>query len=487
MKELALSRGGLCLSKTYANSKSHLMWKCANGHTWSTSYGSVSSGHWCPSCAGKLKGTIEEMQSIARERDGKCLSKKYVNRYTKLEWQCAKGHVWWSTPTHVKSSGSWCPYCARTVRLTIGQMRDLAIEREGECLSTEYINQNTKLKWRCKKGHIWFARPSCIGYSHTWCPECGGKKKGTIEQMVAIASSRNGRCLSKVYRNKDTKLEWQCSEGHRWWARPHDIKHGNWCGECVRGLGERISRVYFELIFGRKFPNLKPQWLRNQRGYLMQLDGYCEELNLAFEYQGHQHYLSSHFHRSVDEFEMRKSDDELKKKLCRQKGVSLIEIPYTIESENIYEFVVKKCRRAHIPIPTHQRKALNDIEIYSPAGKMYEMGTVATKRGGQFLSKEYLGSHEKHTWVCNRGHQWQARPYSVKAGHWCPNCAGLAKLTISEMQQIASDRGGKCLTKRYTGNNKTHLHWECSKGHTWRAIPNSIKRGRWCPVCALEK
>ncbi|MFH1788462.1 MAG: hypothetical protein ABH834_03685 [Candidatus Altiarchaeota archaeon] len=60
-----------------------------------------------------------------------------------------------------------------------------------------------------------------------------------------------------------------------------------------------------------------------------------------------------------------------------------------------------------------------------------------------------------------------------------------AKLTIGDMQAIAKERGGKCLSKEYI-NNHTKLSWQCKKGHVWGAIPNSIKLGHWCPECALE-
>jgi hypothetical protein len=56
------------------------------------------------------------------------------------------------------------------------------------------------------------------------------------------------------------------------------------------------------------------------------------------------------------------------------------------------------------------------------------------------------------------------------------------KLTIDEMKELASLRGGKCLSKIYT-NSSTHLEWECTEGHRWKATPDNIKQGKWCPKC----
>jgi len=60
-------------------------------------------------CVGNMpkKLTIEEMQRIAESRGGKCLSEKYINNRTKLKWQCEKGHIWEAAPRR-----SWCPYCS---------------------------------------------------------------------------------------------------------------------------------------------------------------------------------------------------------------------------------------------------------------------------------------------------------------------------------------------------------------------------------------
>jgi hypothetical protein len=55
--------------------------------------------------------TLEEMQRLAERKGGKCLSKEYKNAYTKLKWRCKKGHVWKTSPVGVKYKGTWCPKC----------------------------------------------------------------------------------------------------------------------------------------------------------------------------------------------------------------------------------------------------------------------------------------------------------------------------------------------------------------------------------------
>jgi hypothetical protein len=67
-----------------------------------------------------------------------------------------------------------------------------------------------------------------------------------------------------------------------------------------------------------------------------------------------------------------------------------------------------------------------------------------------------------------------------------PDLQAIARL--SEMQEIASSRGGKCLSASYV-NARTHLKWECSEGHQWGATPDQVKGGRnkvgnWCPKCS---
>lgn len=105
------------------------------------------------------------MQALAKKRRGQCLSKKYVHSETKLRWRCAKGHEWEASPSNVKRRGSWCPACVGLLRGTIEQMQALAKARDGVCLSTVYVNNKAKLRWRCAEGHEWDA-------AHPRAPHC---------------------------------------------------------------------------------------------------------------------------------------------------------------------------------------------------------------------------------------------------------------------------------------------------------------------------
>ena len=116
------------------------------------------------------KLTIEEMQRISEDRDGICLSSEYINNHTKLKWQCKRGHIWEAMPNSIKC-GQWCPYCAGKAKLTIDEMQNLAESHKGKCLSTKYINYETKLEWECKEGHIWKTTPGNIK-AGKWCPKC---------------------------------------------------------------------------------------------------------------------------------------------------------------------------------------------------------------------------------------------------------------------------------------------------------------------------
>lgn len=177
--------------------------------------------------------TIEEMKQLAIGRGGECLSKTYKNLLTKLKWKCAEGHIWEARPHGIKYNNTWCPVCAGVTPHTLKTMQELAKNKGGKCLSSKYINAQTHLLWQCKEGHKWEATPHKIKNKGTWCPHCAGYTKLTLKQIKAFARERHGKCLSKTYVNNKTKMKWQCIDGHIWETSASAIMdHHTWCPEC---------------------------------------------------------------------------------------------------------------------------------------------------------------------------------------------------------------------------------------------------------------
>ncbi|MBU0532992.1 zinc-ribbon domain-containing protein [Candidatus Micrarchaeota archaeon] len=486
MQKLARTRGGKCLSEKHINIATKLRWQCKKRHEWEATARSVKNNKsWCPYCAGYHK-TIEDMQELAKKHGGKCISKKYVGMHKKLTWQCAEGHTWETTPGKIKNSNRWCPKCRGGVKYeTIKDMQELAKKRDGKCLSSEYINSRTNLIWQCKEGHTWKAISTNIKKG-TWCPYCIGVAKPTMQEIQEIAKSKGGKCLSTEYVSTHTKLKWKCKEGHIWMSTPASIKYGSWCPICSISISERVCRRIFELIFNERFPKLRPRWLINSRGNRTELDGYCKKLGIAFEYQGKQHYLSSRMLSKSRNVEQYKEEDEFKRQVCRKHNIILIEVPYTVDFEAMPNYIIKICKAKGIRVPKITKSLdYRLMDIYSPE-KIKGMQELAAEKGGKCLSKRYVNSTTKLKWQCKEGHVWEATPRDVKYHTWCPYCARNVRLSIEDMQRIAESRGGKCLSDKYI-NSQTKLKWQCKQEHEWMARPNDIRQGQWCPVCTKEK
>ncbi|MBF9252222.1 hypothetical protein I2I11_02845 [Pontibacter sp. 172403-2] len=114
---------------------------------------------------------LHEMQHLAHERGGKCLSDTYVNSKSRLWWECGKGHTWQATPFSVKTRKSWCPACANNRPLGLEKMQELAKAKGGKCLSDAYTNCKVALQWECRKGHSFMTTPDMI-VQGSWCPQC---------------------------------------------------------------------------------------------------------------------------------------------------------------------------------------------------------------------------------------------------------------------------------------------------------------------------
>jgi hypothetical protein len=83
-----------------------------------------------------------------------------------------------------------------------------------------------------------------------------------------------------------------------------------------------------EELTGHRWYKQRPDWLRNPKtGTAMELDMVCEKLGMAVEYNGAQHYTYPNwFHNSMEQFEEQQERDRIKRELCGQHGMRLVEI-----------------------------------------------------------------------------------------------------------------------------------------------------------------
>ncbi len=256
-REIAASNGGRCLSTTYTNVHQPLEFECAQGHRWQALPRNIAKGVWCPECPkprsirrtystatkeilearghqvdGYSHYTCDDFQAIAATRGGQCLSSGRIKTRTRVSMMCAEGHVWESRADHILK-GHWCPKCAGKENLTIDEIRRAAEARGGRCLSAEYLGDREKLEFECALGHKWEATGRNVLKKGSWCPDCAGKRKLTLESFQEIATAKGGRCLSSEYISSVHKLEFECARGHRWHAKAITVRNGSWCRSCA--------------------------------------------------------------------------------------------------------------------------------------------------------------------------------------------------------------------------------------------------------------
>ncbi|KKL14779.1 hypothetical protein LCGC14_2512250, partial [marine sediment metagenome] len=168
---------------------------------------------------------------------------EFIRKNAKLRIKCKNNHIVDKGLQYILKNSN-CKHCNRNVKRTIEECAILAISYGGQCISKHYVNGKTKLEWECSKEHRWFAIPNNILCKRSWCPECSGNKQYTIGDARTVAKKRRGICLSNEYNNVNHHLLWRCEHRHEWSTSFKVINNGFWCPECnniQRGVRSRLQ------------------------------------------------------------------------------------------------------------------------------------------------------------------------------------------------------------------------------------------------------
>ena len=180
LAEILKEKSAVCHTKNIERCTQKVDFTCKYGHSWSTTPQIIINGHWCPKCMKKdvsdrLRDKIETFKKVAEDHGGECLSDSYTNGKSILKFRCKEGHIFETEARNLKR-GCWCPECgaknAREKNLgSFDEIKKIAEEKGGKCLSDTYINCYTKLKFQCKRGHIWEVAPRSVK-AGSWCRAC---------------------------------------------------------------------------------------------------------------------------------------------------------------------------------------------------------------------------------------------------------------------------------------------------------------------------
>ena len=154
----------------------------------------------------------------------------------------------------------------------------------------------------------------------------------------------------------------------------------------------------------------------------MELDGFNEELRVAFEYHGIQHFKEIRVFQGKTSFDKRQKLDEEKRVLCKRHNVTLIEVPHYVNHEEMEQFIRQEVESNGLTVPRLSPINLDDLDYY-PKNRLKDMRTFAEAKGGECLASRYVTVVTPVRWRCREGHEWEATPDNVKnGGSWCPSC-----------------------------------------------------------------
>jgi hypothetical protein len=112
---------------------------------------------------------------------------------------------------------------------------------------------------------------------------------------------------------------------------------------------ETNVRQVLKNIFNKpfSFEKIRPDFLNNSvTGANLEIDCYCAELNLGVEAQGIQHYkYTPYFHKSKETFRNQQYRDVIKRQLCKDNGIKLLEVPYNVKPADMETFLRTELRK----------------------------------------------------------------------------------------------------------------------------------------------
>ena len=446
---------------------------------------------------------------LAKEADGWDPGEFTRSSNKKQKWKCKLGHTWLGSPNKRTARGDGCPFCSgKRILVGFNDLKtthpNIAKEAYGWDPSKFSKGMNTKVSWKCEKGHIFDSMINTRALRVSNCPYCGGKK--VLVGFNDLATTHPD--LVKEVDGWDPKLytfgsnktmPWKCAKGHKWKimiGSRAGLKKTN-CPYCsglktLVGLNDLMTT---HPILAKQADGWNPSEFK--AGSNIKKSWKCEK--------GHK-YLSSIEKRAVrgqgcptcSNHKILKGFNDLKTthpKLAKEadgwdptKFVSGSNKKMAWKCKNGHKWSAALSDRKvgnNCPFCSNTRvwPGFNDFKTVKPK--------LAKEAYGWDPSKVLAGSSIKKKWKCNKGHIWTTALKERLSGSGCHICTNHSiQKGFNDLKTtnpiLASEADGWDPSEVFANTRKS-LNWKCAKGHKYKSAGYSRSAGRGCPICANKK
>jgi hypothetical protein len=452
----------------------------------------------------------------------------------KVSWICKKGHEWEANINN-RYRGTGCPFCEGR---RLSPVHNLA--KQYPLLIKEWHNEKNvgwtpydvtpgsarKFWWICNKKHEWQATVRVRTSLKQGCPYCNGKRASKTNNLAVkyphLVSEwhleKNKNLIpDNITSGSKVKIWWVCNWGHEWKAPVYSRTKGHGCPKCNFRSSKLEVRTYCEL------KHLFPDALWQSKIEKREVDIFIPQYNLAIEVDGW------YWHKSDD----RINADKRKDNLLASKGITLIRVAdqrIVLEKNSLvvsYKNGEQDCnviQRVLNLIVKNKMVSLSDlskIKVYQMSGcyaNEKEYNSILKCLPGPLIKNSVAsnpvlvcewdyqnnllsptqfscGSKSKVSWICKKGHRWEATIGSRAAGRGCPFCGGKRPTQDNNLlirnPELAKEwhpsKNGSLTPDMILSKSNKKVWWRCKKGHDWPASIDNRNQGTGCPYCTGRK
>ena len=254
---------------------------------------------------------------------------------------------------HFRTAKNGCPYCIGRYKTTediIPLIKDKNVE-----IISKYKGCEKPIICRCKIcGNIWTTVPKVLTSNGSGCPICGKIKANKAESKSQkqfeddLYKVNPNITIIGEYKNTHTKIKCRCNiDGYEWYGYPANLLNRSaGCPKCNMSIGESMLLNILDRL---KIPHISQYKIKDCK-YVdtLKFDAFSPQHNIAFEYNGEQHYYPVDFAGKGNEWanenlKLIQSRNNAKIEYCKTQNIPIIIIPYW-EKDNMECFLIKKIK-----------------------------------------------------------------------------------------------------------------------------------------------